>query len=134
MSTETYNRLKAYKISKLCNILMSNYLVDNLNKNGRNEVGVYSVGPGIVLTKLGRYSLNTYLKKALAFIFYPVIYFLMKTPREGAQTVLYCALEKDLKSGFYRDCKQNELKPHAADKDTEQKLWVMSESLVKKWL
>lgn len=128
-SSNTYSPMNAYKVSKLCNIFFSNYLEDHLK-----GVGVYSVSPGVVLTKLGRYSLNTWTKKVLAFVFYPLIYFLMRTPSEGAQTVLYCALQDDLKSGFYRDCKQQELKPHAVDKETEQGLWTVSEGFVKNWL
>lgn len=66
------------------------------------KVTVNAVHPGIVKTELGRHmSVN---KSYLSWIFLgPPSWLLMKTPKQGAQTTLFCALDPSLEnvSGKY---------------------------------
>jgi NAD(P)-dependent dehydrogenase (short-subunit alcohol dehydrogenase family) len=133
-STRVYEPTQSYKQSKLCNILFTNYLQDSYP-----NLVACSVSPGVVLTNLGQHIFRTsgLLVKLAYLIFYPLIWFAMKTPKQGAQTTIYCAVENDLKpkSGFYfRNMKQVNLKPNANSKQEADKLWNKSEELVKKWL
>lgn len=55
------------------------------------EVTVNSVHPGTVNSDLTRHS-------TLMTIFFTVFAMFLKTPREGAQTSIYCALAEELHS------------------------------------
>lgn len=79
-----YQPNDGYKQSKLCNILFTNYLLKNLKKNSMSHVSVFSVSPGVVLTELGRHILNrNFITKALSFIFYPLLWISMRSPKQG---------------------------------------------------
>lgn len=97
------------------------------------------MSPGVVLTNLGRYSFvnKGLFYKLAAYMFYPLVWFLLKTPKQGAQATLYCALEPDLnpREGYYfRNNKEVELFPNAKDQTESERLWNTSEELVKKYL
>lgn len=103
-----YNPSKAYSNSKLANILYGNELSRQLQGTG---VNVFSVSPGIVNTNLGR---HRPLSIPLKILLSPFIALLVRTPMQGAQTLVYCAtqpeLENESASGkFYRDCKETAL-------------------------
>ena len=61
-------------------------------------------------------------------------YLLIKSPYQGAQTTIYCAVAEELEgvSGrFYRDCSEKELVTAAAmDDQVAEKLWKISAELV----
>jgi retinol dehydrogenase-12 len=59
--------------------------------------------PGVVRTKLSRHE-----RKGLGLwapitrtLLYPILCVVTKTPEEGAQTTLHCALSDDIVSGAY---------------------------------
>lgn len=79
-------------------------VVWNFNSVGTN-VTANSLHPGIVDTELTRYlprSVPFYFRILLA----PIIYLLGKTPLQGAQTTIYCAVEESLANvtGKYFRC------------------------------
>ena len=56
----------------------------------------------------------------------------MWSPREGAQTTIYCAVEESLEgvSGKYFDnCREKEPSKHALDEELAKKLWDVSMEL-----
>lgn len=53
----------------------------------------YAVHPGVVKTELGRH-LNTVYFPGFRQLAHIIGYFTLKTPEEGAQTTLHCALDK----------------------------------------
>lgn len=126
-----YNPSRGYANSKLANILYANELSRRLAGDG---VGVFAVSPGIVKTNLGRHRpLSLPMKILLA----PFMALFLRTPFQGAQTLVYCATEPDLEkpeaSGkFYRDCKEAPLvEGHQAnDAEVAKKLYEKSLSLV----
>ncbi len=61
-------------------------------------------------------------------------YVFLKTPWQGAQTTIYCAVAEELEGvsgGYYGDCRQEELVTDVAvDDDVAEKLWRVSEEMV----
>ena len=134
---KNYNPLQSYQRSKLCNILFTEYLNEYLKSKNTNQsvdIRAYSISPGIVFTNLGRHIKNY---KLLSVLFYPILWFLLRRPKQGAETIVYCATSPDLSQtpGYYfRDCKELKLEANANNHEQMEKLWNMSEELVKKWL
>ncbi|ODM99364.1 Retinol dehydrogenase 12 [Orchesella cincta] len=90
-----------YKISKLANVLFAKELTKRLEGTG---VHVYTLCPGNVLTGISR---RIKLPLHYYFVYAPLLLLVMKTARQGCQTILYCALSKKCayESGLmYRNC------------------------------
>lgn len=119
---------KSYSQSKLANVLFTKELANRLQGSG---VTTYSLHPGIVRTELGRHFLSKIpLWKRVV---YTPLRFLIKSPTEGAQTTIYCAVEESLqdKSGlYYSDCAPKTAAPQGLDDEAAKKLWDLSASLV----
>ena len=63
----------------------------------------------------------------------PVRYFLLKTPWQGAQTTIYCAVSEEMEgvSGQYlSDCKIKKLSANATDDSIAERLWEVSMQMV----
>jgi len=126
-----YNPSRGYANSKLANILYASELSRRLAADG---VQVFSLSPGIVKTNLGRHRpLSLPMKILLA----PFAALFVRTPFQGAQTLVYCATEPELDkpeaSGkFYRDCKEAPLvEGHQAnDVEMAKRLYEKSLSMV----
>lgn len=58
-------------------------------------MNVYSLHPGLVQTELGRH-LNSIFFPGFRAILRTTLHFFVKTPEEGAQTSIYCAIEESL--------------------------------------
>jgi len=76
--------------------------------------------------------------QVFGFLFAPVAWTLLKSPLEGAQTSLHCALApteqlKLHKGKYFADCKQTELEIafKLDNQDLNKKLWEKSVDLVK---
>ena len=128
-----YRPVAAYKQSKTCNLLFTLELAERLKEM---DVKVFSVSPGVVFTQLGRYT-----RQSLGFwytlVSYPFMKLLFRTPREGAQTTLFCCLDETIadKSGkFFRNLKEAQMMPHAESKVDAERLWSVSLEFVKKFL
>ncbi|XP_064600291.1 retinol dehydrogenase 13-like isoform X2 [Liolophura sinensis] len=125
-SAKSYNPSEAYNQSKLANLLFTKELAKRLEGT---KVTVNAVHPGIVKTELGRHM--SISKSYLSWIFLgPPSWLLMKTPKQGAQTTLFCALDPSLEnvSGkYFSDCKEKEVAPEATDPAVAARLWAISE-------
>ncbi|XP_056134213.1 retinol dehydrogenase 12 [Lampris incognitus] len=123
-----YERAKSYRQSKLANVLFTRELAAQLQGTG---VTAYSLHPGIIRTELGRHLFPT-----LAIwkrIFFMPFLMLIKSPWEGAQTTIYCAVDESLASSsglYYSDCCPKEPAPQARDDAVAKKLWDLSVSMV----
>lgn len=125
-SDEKYDEGEAYSQSKLANILFTRELAERLTGSG---VTCNAVHPGIVFTDIGRHmSINN---SWLAKIFlYPFLWALLKTPRQGAQTTIYVALNSELEnvSGKYFSNKaEAQVSEAALDREAAKRLWAISE-------
>ncbi|XP_066577523.1 retinol dehydrogenase 13 [Amia ocellicauda] len=123
-----YSSLVSYRQSKLAVLLFSRELARRMRGTG---VTSYSLHPGIINTELGRHVLTGYplLKK---FLFSPSM-LLMKTPTEGAQTSIYCAVTEGLEeySGcYFSDCALKKPAPEGMDDEAARRLWDLSLQLV----
>ena len=101
-----YDALGAYQQSKLANILFTRELSRRLEGTG---VTCYSLHPGVVRTELFRHLEDRI--GVLKYLVWPLVYLCLKSPREGAQTSIYCAVDESLsgESGkYYSDCAEAE--------------------------
>lgn len=90
---------------------------------------------GVIRTELGRYIFKSYgfLIGMLMILTRPLQYVFMKTPFEGAQTTIFCAVDESLNnvSGkYFSDCKEKKLLNHASNETDAVKLWQISDELV----
>lgn len=123
-----YKPKKSYAQSKLANVLFTRELANKLQGTG---VTTYSLHPGVIRTELGRHFWPT-LSMWKRVVFTPLT-FLIKTPTQGAQTTIYCAVEESLKdeSGlYYSDCALKTAAPQGLDDEAAKKLWDVSASMV----
>ena len=123
-----YNRWHAYGQSKLANIMFAKELNKRMKEQGKKIVAV-ALHPGIVMTELQRHIGPAWIVKPL----FRLQSFFLKTPYQGAQTSLHCALSPDIVNQggeYFSDCAIK--KPLAVAEDSTQaaKLWDLSEKLV----
>ncbi|XP_069019314.1 retinol dehydrogenase 13-like [Embiotoca jacksoni] len=123
-----YHPWKSYSQSKLANVLFTKELA---NRMQGTRVTTYSLHPGVIRTELGRHlwSMIPLWKRVVSTPFM----FLIKTPAEGAQTSIYCAVEENLQneSGlYYSDCAPKTAAPQGLDDEAAKKLWDLSASMV----
>ncbi|XP_072015689.1 retinol dehydrogenase 11-like [Amphiura filiformis] len=128
---KSYSPASAYGRSKLANIYFTKELAKRLKGTG---VTSYAVHPGAVETELGRNMSSAY----------PIFSFLMplvqrtlwiweKTPVQGAQTSIYCAVDESLSevSGqYYSDCRETTTSEEAKDAAAAEQLWDISVKMV----
>lgn len=123
-----YDPRKSYRQSKLANVLFCKELAARLLGTG---VTVYSLHPGVIRTELGRHFFPT-LPFWMKMMIVPMMW-MIKSPREGAQTTIYCAVEERIatESGlYYSDCAPKVPAPQATDDAVAKKLWDVSASMV----
>lgn len=123
-----YQPWKSYGQSKLANVLFTRELAKRLQGTG---VTTYSLHPGVIRTELGRH----FWPKIPLWkrIVYTPLMFLIKSPTEGAQTTIYCAVEESLQneSGlYYSDCALKTAASQGLDDEAAKKLWDVSASMV----
>ena len=124
--TRPYKKMIAYAESKLAVVLFTRELAKRLDGTG---VTTYVVHPGCVRTRLQRMLSGTLIGYVYNAI-YPFLCVLWKSPSEGAQTTIHCAVDERLDnvSGrYYVDCAESRLAACAEDKAVAQKLWEISE-------
>uniref|UniRef100_A0A3Q3MTG6 Si:dkey-23o4.6 n=1 Tax=Labrus bergylta TaxID=56723 RepID=A0A3Q3MTG6_9LABR len=127
-TTRPYSPLESYKQSKLANVLFSRELAQRLKGSG---VSSFCLHPGVIYTDLGRH-VHSWFPLLGTLLSLPSL-MLMKTPRQGSQTTLYCALTPGLEglSGrYFSDCAEKETAPEGRDDVVARKLWEQSARLV----
>ncbi|GAB6031590.1 hypothetical protein CHUAL_009355 [Chamberlinius hualienensis] len=124
-----YDSKYAYCQSKLANILFTKELTRRLDGSG---VTTYSLHPGAVRTELQRHT-KEMLGTVLDTVSGVAARLFFKTPVQGAQTSIYCAVDEELinKSGlYYSDCAEKAPSSRALDEDVARRLWDVSCKLV----
>ncbi len=124
---KTYHPWSAYSLSKTANILFTRQLQERYSLS--HNIRAYSLHPGSVNTRLDRHlNVHDIIRKILE----PIKYFIVKTPLEGAQTTLYCALSNQAKPGEYHsDCQPAEVFHQYAKNDKlAREWWTYSETLI----
>ncbi|XP_035862401.1 retinol dehydrogenase 12 [Sander lucioperca] len=127
-SSKKYSSLESYRQSKLANVLFCRELGRRLRGSG---VSSFCLHPGVIRTELGRH-VNGWFPLLGALLAVLSLMF-MKTPRQGSQTTVYCAVTPGLegKSGrYFSDCAEKEVAPEGRDDVVARKLWEESARLV----
>lgn len=89
--------------------------------------------PGIIATELGRHLDKTYFI-GLRWVMRLVGRFFIKSPEQGAQTTIYCAVDNQAgqESGlYYSDCKSTQPAKNTENPNDARKLWEISLDMVK---
>lgn len=124
-SEKSYSSVIAVAQSKLATILFTRSLAEHLA--GSNVIA-NCLHPGLVRTEVFRHVGSGLLMKILHFLLIP-----FKSPREGAQTLIYCAVDEAVEgiSGkYFRDCKVVQPSKAAVDDNMAERLWRVSAELV----
>ncbi|XP_019879193.2 retinol dehydrogenase 11 [Aethina tumida] len=114
-----------YGNSKLMNILFTIELAKKLNGT---EVTTYSLHPGVIETEFLR-NLNKWFKVPLQFM----VSKFFKNATEGAQTTIYCSVQRGLEKltgEHFEDCHLVQRYAIAQDPSAPQRLWEKSEEMV----
>ncbi|XP_021953384.1 retinol dehydrogenase 11 isoform X2 [Folsomia candida] len=122
------SKIHAYGNSKLANIVFAKELSERLVGSG---VNVYALCPGWVKTDLARYM---QLRWWNYFLIVPAAFLFMRSPGQGVQTILHCALSKkteDCTGNLYKNCADWNTKSQITGEMAE-KLWEASEHLILK--
>ncbi|CRH00877.1 oxidoreductase, short-chain dehydrogenase family, putative [Plasmodium relictum] len=117
---------KEYNFSKLCMLYFTQQLQKRL-ENEKTKACSVSINPGLVKTELFRYE---------HFCFRPLCknIFFVKTPLQGAQSILYvCLLDREnlAKGCYYSDCKVDYIRTYANNQKKSEELWEISEEILK---
>ncbi|CAF0954467.1 unnamed protein product [Rotaria sordida] len=123
----TYNRWSAYSLSKSANILFTRELQRRYSIS--HKIRSYSLHPGSVNTQLDRHMSINNIMRTLAK---PIRCLLFKTPLEGTQTNLYCALSDNAKPGSYHaDCQPTSVgNKYVEDDDIARQWWDYTEKII----
>ncbi|XP_069116895.1 retinol dehydrogenase 12-like [Argopecten irradians] len=130
-SDKNYSAMNAYSQSKLANVLFTKELDRRLQGTG---VTTNTLHPGVIKTELVRHVEAGFNPFLFNVVFRPLQIFL-KTPVEGAQTTLHCALDEKLDnvSGkYFSDCEEKEPSKAAMNMEDAKRLWELSEDMVAK--
>ncbi|CAG5133263.1 unnamed protein product [Candidula unifasciata] len=104
-SAKDYNKLDAYCQSKLANLLHMRELARRLEGTG---VTVNALHPGVVDTNLHQH-LPIAKSTLSSIILFPIKFILMKTPLQGAQTIIRLAVDPELEritGKYFSDCEE----------------------------
>lgn len=120
------DRFRAYFYSKFCLTLFS-WKLSNLIEN--SNISVHCVDPGNTETSIYR-TFPTLTRKISKWIQKPIRIFVVKTPLEGAQSILHAILSED-KPPFYLRNLQEEFEIHSrlTDPILGITLWRMSRKM-----
>lgn len=127
----TYHPWSAYSLTKSANILFTRELQRRYSKS--HGIRAYSLHPGSVNTQLDRHiSIAALLRKLIR----PIRYVIFKTPLEGAQTNLYCALSNEAIPGEYHaDCSPMPVfHQYVKDDELARQWWDYSERVIEEKL
>jgi retinol dehydrogenase 12 len=113
--------LRAYEVSKLCNVLHAKELA---RRYGARGLHAYSLHPGVIASDVWRE------------IPQPIRWFMtrsMISNEQGAKTTLYCATSADVATDnglYYDECRVKEPSALAHDVELARELWERSESFI----
>jgi len=130
-NTIAYRPFKAYSQSKLANILFTKELARR-EKEADSNVTTNCIHPGVVKTELTRHK-NGSWSAAAANLIYAILSPALKSPRAGAQTSIFCAVDESLKdvSGVYFvDCHEGKVAKQGEDMEAAARLWTQSDKIV----
>jgi NAD(P)-dependent dehydrogenase (short-subunit alcohol dehydrogenase family) len=131
---KTYDPMKAYRRSKLANLLFTYELQRRLSSAGNGTIAA-AAHPGVSMTNLANHLTNNLLLKILT----PIVGLLLHSPAQGALPEIRAAVDPSVQGGQYfgpdgwREMKGNpvlvESNKASHNEDDAKKLWEVSEQL-----
>lgn len=119
-SKSGFSAFAQYAISKLGNVYFNQYLHEYITHE-KLEVKTVALHPGSVQTDMWG-TRKTLSLKIIFFFIKPIFWLIFKTPIYGAQTILHCCYDKEIKSGaYYQDCELKAVVAHADWKEKENR-------------
>ncbi|XP_050432466.1 retinol dehydrogenase 12-like [Adelges cooleyi] len=131
LGTRSNNRFIAYAASKACLQLFTYKLSQTLSDCG---VTANDANPGNVKTQILDGYFKTY-HPLLLKLQTPLRWLLIKTPRQGAQTILHLLLSPDLQDTtgkYFTDCKECDPCPLTRNQELAEQLWIRSLAWINK--
>lgn len=127
MTSQLYNQIKAYNDSKFSSVCFNKELARRFASKAI-PVNVFLASPGLVYTKLGRHVKLPIWKMILVA---PIAAVFLRTPTQGCQTILHCALSTDLSlpsanGRLYRNCKETEIQELAVEVSTTKRVYELT--------
>ncbi|XP_037532601.1 retinol dehydrogenase 13 [Nematolebias whitei] len=127
-SKKPYSALESYRQSKLANVLFTRELAQRLRGSG---VSTFCLHPGVIRTELIRHVAGLF--PLIGGLLRLPGLLLMKTPWQGCQTTVFCAVTPGLedRSGcYFSDCREKGAAPEGQDDEAAKRLWEESTRLV----
>lgn len=121
--SQGFSGMKAYGLSKLCNIMFTHELA---KRTTGSAVSANCLHPGVVGTQLSEEA--GWMTK----LFYTIGGPFMRSPEQGAQTSIYLATSKEVQSisgKYFKNCRQVEPASIAFEDAQTETLWEISEQL-----
>ena len=129
--SKLYSPYHAYAQSKLAQIMFTFKLHRYLNEKGSYDlVTVNSVHPGVAKTALYEHVWWVQLFPGLASMVF-------RTPKEGAETVLYASLSPEIDGvggKYLEDCAIVRASKYSYNESKQDELWSLTRSLLKPWI
>jgi NAD(P)-dependent dehydrogenase (short-subunit alcohol dehydrogenase family) len=125
MNTKHYNLLKAYKLTKLANVLFTFELSRMLPSD--RKVSVFAADPGLVNTCIGlkgTHGIERWVWEKRSKRGVP--------PEKAASSIVYLATEPGLNSTmglYWKDCKSVAPSRYSQRRDVAKRLWELSERM-----
>ncbi|XP_038141902.1 dehydrogenase/reductase SDR family member 13-like isoform X2 [Cyprinodon tularosa] len=120
----TWHNFQAYCNSKLCNVLFTRQLANQLEGT---DVTCYALHPGVIYTELCRN-----MSQWLQLLMMPLAKLFFLDPKGGSQTTLYCALQEGiepLSGSYFSNCALYKVGAKGVNDGVAKKLWEVSERL-----
>lgn len=115
-----YSAYSQYCISKLGSVYFNQYLHEYITHH-KLDVKTVALHPGSTQTDMWG-TRKTFTLKLLFFFIKPIFWIIFKAPIYGAQTILHCCYDKEIKSGaYYQDCQLTSVAPYADWKENENR-------------
>ena len=117
---KNYNGWKSYSNTKFLNILFTYYLSMKLE----NGITCNCLSPGFIDSNFGNNN-----KSAFRFFINIIKKILAKSPKKGAETILFMALDEGLSNvngKFFQNCKIKKTSKKTYDKELMKKVWDLS--------
>jgi hypothetical protein len=116
---------------QLAVIMFAKELGQRLHGTG---ITTYTMNPGGVHTSMTRGASKQFFPEFRIKVYLQqlIMTWMMRTPTQGAQTILYCCLEESIKhktGGYYCTLSEKKTSKFAMIESDQKKLWDLSEEL-----
>lgn len=129
MTEKEFKETSMYANSKLAQVLYARELAENVAR-ANYPLYVNIASPGFVATNLGG-KLNS--KKIFQFLFMsPLFLFILRTPKQGCQTIVHCVLSNNLSTNgkWFRKCKEGPFFKIADDQSLIKKVYKLTRDAI----